>query len=108
MEDQLEALNIERFGIRFPKDKISYVQMTAGMPGHTIWRYYKELVTEVTNRINMAYRSVLNDDLTYPEGKQLFDVIEDTLRALWYQNEDVRKERITKRVDGMLHPLFML
>jgi len=105
MEDQLEALNIERFGIRFPKDKISYVQMTAGMPGHTIWRYYKELVTEVTNRINMAYRSVLNDDLTYPDGKQLFDVIEDTLRALWFQNEDVRKERITKRVDDNGRPI---
>jgi hypothetical protein len=100
MDDQLEMLAIDRFGIKFPKDKISYVQMTAGMPGHTIWRYYKELVTEVTNRINLAYRSVLNEDLSFPEGKALYDVIEDTCRILWQQNEEIRKERIVKRVDG--------
>jgi hypothetical protein len=102
MDDQLEILATDRFGIKFPKDKISYVQMTAGMPGHTIWRYYKELVTEVTNRINLIYRSTLNDDLSVPEGKGLYDLIEEALRILWQQNEEVRKERIVKRVDGKL------
>ncbi len=100
IDDQLDMLATDRFGIKFPKDKISYVQMTAQMPGHTIWRYYKELVTEVTNRINLAYRSTLNDDLTFPEGKGLYDLLEDTLRILWQQNEEIRKERIVKRVDG--------
>lgn len=100
MDDNLEMLAIEKFGIKFPKDKISYVQMTAGMPGHTIWRYYKELVAEVASKINLAYRQCLKEDLTFPEGKGLFDVIEDTLRLLWSQNEDIRKERVTKRADG--------
>jgi hypothetical protein len=100
MDDQLDVLATDRFGIKFPKDKISYVQMTAGMPGHTIWRYYKELVTDVTNHINLIYRSTLNDDLSIPEGKGLYDLIEETLRILWQQNEEVRKDRIVKRVDG--------
>ena len=100
IEDQLDMLATDRFGIKFPKDKISYVQMTASMAGHTIWRYYKELVAEVTNRINLAYRSTLNDDLSFPDNKGLYDLLEETLRILWQQNEEIRKERIVKRVDG--------
>eukprot|EP00981_Chlorochromonas_danica_P006580 scaffold1435_cov162-Ochromonas_danica.AAC.14 len=101
MDDQLEALATEKFGIKFPRDKISYAQMTAGMPGHTIWRYYKELVTEVANKICLIYRSCLREDLSFPDGKSLYDAIEDTLRILWNQNEDVRKERALKRIDGV-------
>jgi hypothetical protein len=41
MDEQLDVLALDKFGIKFPKEKISYVQMTAGMPGHTIWRYFK-------------------------------------------------------------------
>ena len=101
IEDQLDMLATDRFGIKFPKDKISYVQMTASMAGHTIWRYYKELVAEVTNRINLAYRSTLNDDLSFPDNKGLYDLLEETLRILWQQNEETRKDRIVKRVDGV-------
>ena len=111
MDDQLDMLALDKFGVKFPKDKISYVQMTAGMPGHTIWRYYKELTAEVTNKINLAYRSCLNDDLSIPDGKTLYDMLEEVLRILWGQNEEVRKERITKRVDGrkfnlICYPVF--
>jgi hypothetical protein len=100
MDDQLDILATDKFGIKFPRDKISYVQMTAGMPGHTIWRYYKELITEVSNKINLIYRSCLREDLSFPEGKVLYDVLEDTLRIWWTQNEEVRKERASKRLDG--------
>lgn len=104
MDDQLDILATEKFGIKFPRDKISYVQMTAGMPGHTIWRYYKELITEVANKINLVYRSCLKDDLSFPDGKLLYDVLEDTLRILWNQNDEVRKERASKRLDGKRFP----
>lgn len=100
IDDQLDVLACDKFGIKFPKDKISYVQMTTGMPGHTIWRYYKELVSEVANKINLVYRGCLNDDLSFTEGKSLYDTLEETLRILWVQNEDVRKDRITKRTEG--------
>jgi hypothetical protein len=60
----------------------------------------QELVSDVANKINLIYRQCLNDDLSFPDGKSLYDVLEDTLRVLWLQNEDVRKERITKRFDG--------
>lgn len=99
MDDQLECLACDKFGIKFPKDKISYVQMTAGMPGHTIWRYYKELVADVANKINLVYRSCLNEDFSFPDGKNLYDVLEETLKILWGQNEEVRRDRITKRND---------
>lgn len=106
MDDQLDVLATDKFGIKFPRDKISYVQMTAGMPGHTIWRYYKELITEITSKIDIVYRSCLRDDLSFPEGKLLYDVLEDTLRILWTQNEEVRKERASKRLDGKNPFLF--
>lgn len=99
MDDQLDVLAADKFGIKFPRDKVSYMQMTAGMPGHTIWRYYKELITEVTNKINLVYRSCLREDYSFPDGKALYDVLEDTLRILWTQNEETRKERATKRLD---------
>ncbi len=106
MEDQLECLATEKFGLKFPKDKVSSVQMTAGMPGHTIWRYYKELVADVANKINLVYRSCLTEDFTFPEGKNLYDVLEETLRILWSQNEEVRRDRITKRLDGKRFDLW--
>lgn len=108
MDDQLECIATDKFGVKFPKDKISYVQMTAGMPGHTIWRYYKELVADVANKVNLVYRSCLNEDFSFPDGKNLYDVLEETLKILWTQNEEVRKDRITRRLDGKLHTAFLL
>jgi hypothetical protein len=100
MDDQLDILATEKFGVKFPRDKISYAQMTCGLAAHTIWRYYKELIMDVTNKINLVYRQFLKEDLSYPDGKALFDLLEDTLRVLWHQNEELRKERASKRIDG--------
>ncbi|RYH18814.1 hypothetical protein EON65_26890 [archaeon] len=102
MDDQLDILATDRFGIKFPREKLSYVQMTASIPGHIIWRYYKELVGEITGRLNIAYRSCLMEDFSLPNGKGLFDVLEDTLRVLWDENEDIRKERAAKRLNCKL------
>jgi hypothetical protein len=99
MEDDCDLLALERFGIKFPKDRISFSQMTANLPGHILWRYYKELVAEIATKVNLIYKQYLLDDCSLPPGKTLYDVIESTMSALWGQNEESRQERINKRLE---------
>ena len=100
MDDQLDMTAADLFDIKFPKDKLSYAQLTSDMPAHTLWRYFKELCTEVNGKINIVYKTYLDEDLSIPAGKNIFDVIEETLQHLWFQNEDLRKDRAIRRSDG--------
>lgn len=97
VDDNLSVLATEQYGIKFPKDKILYTSLVNNLPGHILWRYYKELVSEICVKINGVYRTCLNHDLSFPEGKTLYDVLEETLQLLWVQNEDTRRDRLKKR-----------